>query len=307
LALALNEDEMEKYLAAGEIARKVKKESRKWVREGVSLLDLCEKIESRIVELGGSPAFPCNICVDEIAAHFTPPPGFTGSIPQEGLVKIDFGVHVDGYIVDTAFTIPLSPRDREMVEVAEECLLKVSGILKAGIKISQIGEIVEKFANSKGFKVIRNLTGHQVDRFNLHTGFSIPNVRIFSTEKFRKDMVVAIEPFITIADGSGEVGESEEAYIYRFKYLSMNYTGEFGSLVKKIHNSFKTLPFCERWIMSQFREVGRDFLKKVLENYRKNLMLYPVLIEKNRKKVAQAEDTFLVLEDSAINLTSGEV
>lgn len=303
----MNEDEIKKYLAAGEIAKKVKKESRKWVREGVSLLDLCEKIEGRIVELGGELAFPCNICVDEIAAHFTPPHSFTGRIPEEGLVKIDFGVHIDGYIVDTAFTIPLSPRDREMVEIAEECLLKISGILKAGIKISQIGEIVEKIANYKGFKVIRNLTGHQIDRFNLHTGFSIPNIRILSTEKFRKDMVVAIEPFITAADGSGEVGEIEETYIYRFKYLSMNYTGDFGSFVKKIHGSFKTLPFCERWIISQFREVDRGLLKKVLENYRKNLMLYPVLIEKNRKKVAQAEDTFLILEDSAINLTSEEV
>ncbi|MEM3658109.1 MAG: type II methionyl aminopeptidase [Candidatus Hadarchaeum sp.] len=295
---------MKKYTAAGEIAKRVKRDSRKWVREGEPLLDLCEKIERRIVELGGAPAFPCNICIDEIAAHFTPPPGFAGRIPNEGLVKIDFGVHVDGYIVDTAFTIPLSPRDREIVEVAEESLLKISEMLRAGIKISQVGEIVEKFASSKGFKVIRNLTGHQIDRFNLHTGFSIPNIRILGTEKFRKDMVVAIEPFITIADGSGEVGEIEETYIYRFKYLSMNYTSESGPLVKKLHNSFKTLPFCERWVINQFREVNRDSIKRALEHYRKNLMFYPVLVEKNRKKVAQAEDTFLVLEDSALNLTS---
>jgi len=295
---------MEKYLTAGEIARRVKKESRNWVKEGESILNLCERIENRIEELGGALAFPCNICVNDIAAHFTPSPGFTGRIPPEGLVKIDFGIHIDGYIVDTAFTIPLSSRDREMVEVAEHSLSKVSGILKAGVNISQVGEIVEKFVKSKGFKVIRNLTGHQIDRFNLHTGLSIPNVKIFNTGKFKRDMVVAVEPFVTLIDGSGEVEEIEETYIYRFKHLSMNYTGEFSELIRSIHNSFKTLPFCERWILSKFGRVERETLRKAIEKFRKNMVFYPVLIEKNRKKVAQAEDTFLILEDSAINLTS---
>ncbi|MEM1557494.1 MAG: type II methionyl aminopeptidase [Thermoproteota archaeon] len=300
----MNEDEMKKYLTAGDIAKRVKRDLRKWVREGELLLDLCEKVEKRIEELGGAPAFPCNICIDDVAAHFTPPPRFTGRVPPEGLVKIDFGVHVDGYIVDTAFTIPLSPRDREIVEVAEKSLARVSEILKANVRISQVGEIVEKFAKSKGFKVIRNLTGHQIDRFNLHTGLSIPNIKIFGTEKFRKDMVIAIEPFITIADGSGEVGEIEEIYIYRFKYLSINDIGEFNSFAKRLHNSFRTLPFCERWVLNRFGDEERNKLKKLLEYSRKNLVLYPVLVEKNRKKVAQAEDTFLVLEDFAINLTS---
>jgi len=295
---------MKKYLAAGEIAKRVKSESRKWVKEGESLLDLCERIEKRIEELGGSPAFPCNICIDDVAAHFTPPPGFAGKIPPEGLVKVDFGVHIDGYIVDTAFTIPLSSRDREMVEVVENSILKVSEILKSNVKISQVGEIVEKFARSMGFKVIRNLTGHQIDRFNLHTGLSIPNIRVFNTGKFRKDMVVAIEPFITIADGAGEVGEIEETYIYRFRYLYIDYTGELSYFIKKLHNSFKTLPFCERWVLKQFQEFDREAIKRAIEHSRKNLIFYPVLIEKNRKKVAQAEDTFLILEDSAINLTS---
>lgn len=303
----MNEDEIKKYLTAGEIAKRVKKDSRKWVKEGEFLLDLCEKVEKRIEELGGAPAFPCNICINEVAAHFTSPPGFSGRVPPEGLVKIDFGVHVDGYIVDTAFTIPLSPRDREIVEVAENSLLRVSEILKAGVKISQVGEIVERSARSRGFKVIRNLTGHEIGRFNLHTGLSIPNIKTFSVEKFRKDMVVAIEPFITSADGSGEVGEIENTYIYRFKHLSIDYMGEFSNIVKRLHNSFKTLPFCERWVLSRFRDIEKESFKNALESSRKNLIFYPVLVEINRKKVAQAEDTFLVLEGSAMNLTSEQV
>ncbi|MEM2940804.1 MAG: type II methionyl aminopeptidase [Thermoproteota archaeon] len=302
----MNEEEKSKYLAAGKIAGRVKKESRRWVKPDETLFELSERIEELIRELGGLPAFPCNIGVNEIAAHFTPPPGFTGRIPTDGLVKIDFGVHIDGCIVDTAFTIPLSSRDREIVEVAENSLVKASEVLKPGVKINQVGGAIEGFVKSKGYKVIRNLTGHQIDRFNLHTGLSIPNLKTFSTDKFRKDMVVAIEPFVTLADGAGEVGETNNIYIYRFKHFPTDYKGEFNNLVRKIQGLFRTLPFCERWVLSQLGEVEKSSLEKILKDASKHLIFYPVLVERNRRKVAQAEDTFLILEDSVINLTSGK-
>lgn len=302
----MNEEEKNKYLIAGEIAWRVKEEAYQWVKPGETLLELSRKIEDRIRELGGLPAFPCNIGVNEIAAHFTPPPEFTGRIPPDGLVKVDFGVHIDGCIVDTAFTIPLSTRDREIVEVAESSLAKASEVLKPGVKINQVGEAVEGLVRSKGYKVIRNLTGHQIDRFNLHTGLSIPNLKTFSTDKFRRDMVVAIEPFVTLPDGAGEVGETNNIHIYRFKRFPIDYKGEFGNLVRKIQGSFRTLPFCERWVLSQFGEVEKASLGRMLKDASRHLIFYPVLAERNRRKVAQAEDTFLILEDSVINLTSGK-
>lgn len=300
----MNEEEKEKYLAAGGIARRVKKESRRWVKPGVRLVDLCDEIEGRIRELGGLPAFPCNIGLNEVAAHFTPPPGFKGEVPSDALVKMDLGVHVDGCIVDTAFTIPLSPGDREIVEAAESSLGKASSVLKSGIRISQIGEAVENIVKSKGYRVIRNLTGHQMDRFNLHAGLSIPNLKTFSVEKLKKDMVVAIEPFVTLADGAGEVEESSQVYIYRFKQFPFDYKGRFSNEIRRLQSSFRTLPFCERWVSTLFRESGGSVFPGILEEAKKHLAFYPVLVESNRRKIAQAEDTFLILEDSAINLTS---
>jgi len=300
----LNEEEKEKYLAAGEIARRVKKDSRQWIKAGLRLTDLCGKIEGRIRELGGLPAFPCNIGLNEVAAHFTPPPGFKGEIPQDALVKVDLGVHVDGCIVDTAFTTPLSQGDREIVEVAENSLSKASSVLKNGVKISQVGEAVESFVKSKGYRVIRNLTGHQIDRFNLHAGLSIPNLKTFSVEKFKRDMVVAIEPFVTLAEGAGEVGESSYVYIYRFKQFPVNYEGRFSSEIRRLQNSFRTLPFCERWFISFFGEAGGSVFAEFLKDVKKHLVFYPLLVERNRRKIAQAEDTFLILEDSVVNLTS---
>lgn len=300
----MNEEEKEKYFAAGDIAKRVKKEARQQVKAGVKLVDLCEEIEDRIRQLGGLPAFPCNIGLDEVAAHFTPPPGFEGEIPQGSLVKIDLGVHIDGCIVDTAFTIPLSQSDRPMVEAVEKSLEKASSILRNGVKISQIGEAVESTVRSRGFRVIRNLTGHQIDRFNLHAGLSIPNLKTFSTEKLRRDMVVAIEPFVTLADGMGEVGEAGHVYIYRFKHFPLDYKGEFGGQVGRMQSSFRTLPFCERWFSSLFKNTDGSVFRRIIEDLGKNLVSYPVLVERTGRKIAQAEDTFLILEDSAVNLTS---
>ncbi|MEM2050542.1 MAG: type II methionyl aminopeptidase [Thermoproteota archaeon] len=300
----MNEEEKEKYFAAGDIAKRVKKEARQQVKAGVKLVDLCEEIEDRIRQLGGLPAFPCNIGLDEVAAHFTPPPGFEGEIPQGSLVKIDLGVHIDGCIVDTAFTIPLSQSDRPMVEAVEKSLEKASSILRSGVKISQIGEAVESTVRSRGFRVIRNLTGHQIDRFNLHAGLSIPNLKTFSTEKLRRDMVVAIEPFVTLADGMGEVSEAGHVYIYRFKHFPLDYKGEFGGQVGRMQSSFRTLPFCERWFSSLFKNTDGSIFRRIIEDLGKNLVSYPVLVERSGRKIAQAEDTFLILEDSAVNLTS---
>ncbi len=301
----LNEEEKEKYFAAGEIARRVKKEARQRVKAGARLVDLCEEIEDRIRQLGGQPAFPCNIGLNEVAAHFTPPPGFGGEVPEGSLVKVDLGVHVDGCIVDTAFTIPLSQVDREMVETAEKSLEKASSVLRSGVKISQVGEAVENTVKSRGFRVIRNLTGHQIDRFNLHAGLSIPNLKTFSAEKLRRGMVVAIEPFVTLADGAGEVGEASQVYIYRFKNFPVEYKGRFSSRVERMQSTFRTLPFCERWFSSLFKEAGESVFNNIVGDLGKNLVSYPVLVERSGRKIAQAEDTFLILEDSAVNLTTG--
>ena len=81
---------------------------KKTVREGMRILDVCEKAETLIHKRGGTPAFPCNVSVNEVAAHYTSPPQDTQRIPENSLVKIDLGVHVDGYIADTATTICLT-------------------------------------------------------------------------------------------------------------------------------------------------------------------------------------------------------
>ncbi|UCC32833.1 MAG: M24 family metallopeptidase, partial [Candidatus Bathyarchaeota archaeon] len=103
--MTLSEEALQKHEQAGKIASEVREEMRRRIRVGMPIIDVCERTESLIRVKGGKPAFPCNVSVNEIAAHYTSPPKDKRMIPGDSLVKLDIGVHVDGYIADTATTI----------------------------------------------------------------------------------------------------------------------------------------------------------------------------------------------------------
>ena len=125
-----NEESMEEmfkdFEKAGEIAGEIKKEIRKLVIPGQSVLDIVETLEKMIVDKGGGLAFPVNVCINNIAAHFTPPSDYDGLIEEDALVKIDFGVHVNGCISDNALTIDLTDEHGKLVEAAESALESAS-------------------------------------------------------------------------------------------------------------------------------------------------------------------------------------
>ncbi|MEM2093807.1 MAG: M24 family metallopeptidase, partial [Candidatus Bathyarchaeia archaeon] len=147
----LPKDVVEKYMKAGRIASEVRKEARSLVREGAPLLSICEEVEKLIQDKGGSPAFPCNVCVNEVAAHYSSPPGDKSIIPKGSLVKLDIGVHVDGYIADTATTVSLNPELEPMVQAVDEALRQAVKAVAPGVRTNSIGETVEKTVQKFGF------------------------------------------------------------------------------------------------------------------------------------------------------------
>src|SRR3989338_1323186 len=112
----------EKIIKAGEIAKQVKVYAKTIVKKGVPIIEIAEKIEAKIIELGGKPAFPCNLSIDNIAAHYTP--SHDDSSLAHGLLKVDFGVHVDGWIADTSLSFDLEGSDinKKLIETAEKAL-----------------------------------------------------------------------------------------------------------------------------------------------------------------------------------------
>ncbi|MHA1213094.1 MAG: M24 family metallopeptidase, partial [Candidatus Heimdallarchaeota archaeon] len=215
----LTQDEMEKYREAGRIAVVAMRKAKKLVSKGKRLKSICESLEREIIKQGARPAFPVNISVNQIAAHYTSPIDDDLKIPERSIVKIDLGAHVDGYISDHAksFLIDGTKSFQKLKQTAEIALDQAIKIVKPGILPSDIGSIIEKTIKQQGLTPITDLTGHVIARWKLHTGTSIPNfkpkVDIFGS-KLKEGQVLAIEPFVTTADGSPKVYDESYTFIF---------------------------------------------------------------------------------------------
>jgi methionyl aminopeptidase len=297
-----DKEALEKFRLSGNILRETREEMRTFVRENMPILQVCEKAESLIREKGGKPAFPCNVSINEVAAHYTSPPNDEQKIPENAVVKVDMGVHVDGYVTDTACTICFNPEYRSMQVAAEHALAAAIENIHADMATSKIGAIIEKNIKNRGFKPISNLTGHSVGRYLIHAGTSIPNVMQISFGKVKAGEIYAIEPFVTVPDAVGRVENSPEKTIFRlFKAKSVKnlYAKQ---LLKYIEENFVTLPFAERWLKGV---VPEDKHREAFKELRKlkGIMGYPVFVEISRKPVTQAEHTVLITKESCEVLT----
>jgi methionyl aminopeptidase len=291
----MNDEEIEKYKKAGEIAKKVREYANEILLEGVSYVELANKIEKKIVELGMKPAFPLNICVNEIAAHDTALLNDDRRIKKGDVVKIDIGVSFDGYIADTAFTKEIGTEENQkLIKASEEALMQAIKSVKPNVRVSEIGRVIQEKIKEFGFIPISNLSGHHIKRYEVHTGESIPNIDNKSTKKLEIGDVIAIEPFTT--NGTGLVIESRESEIYKITGEGRVRLQSSRELLSFLIKEYNTLPFAKRWL-SRFQNI--DFLLNDLVRSGA-LHNYHVLKEKNLGIVAQFEHTILVLEEPII-------
>ncbi len=300
--MTVPEESLHKHRRAGAIAAEVREEVKRTLREGMPIIDVCEKVETMIRSKGGAPAFPCNVSINEIAAHYTSPPNDKRTIPENSLVKVDIGVHVDGYIADTAVTVCFNPEYDNLVRTAEVALEKAVEILRPGLRMSRFGSTIQKTIKTRGFKPVSNLTGHMIGRYLIHAGKSLPNVSHFSIARVSEGEVYGVEPFITLPKAAGKVKSGSEAHIFRLskhKSLKNPYSKQ---LLNDIRENFRTLPFTERWLSGC---VPRDEYKAAFSELlsSKSLIAYPVFIEASGEPVAQAEHTILVVADGCVVLT----
>lgn len=297
-----DKEALEKFRLSGKILRKTREEMKKFVCEDMPIIDVCEKAETFIRQNGGKPAFPCNVSINEIAAHYTSPPNDSKRIPRKSLVKVDIGVHVDGYVTDTAVTISFNSEYESLVEAAEKALENAIHSIQPEMYTSRIGAIIEKTIKSRGLKPISNLCGHQIGRYVVHTGTSVPNTSQISLSKIKLGAVYAIEPFATLPDAVGRVEDCAEATIFRFLKSKSTKDTYARQLLKHIEENFRTLPFAERWLQGIVpNECYQKAFHELLAS--KAIMSYPIFVEISRKPVAQAEHTMLIVEDGCEVLT----
>jgi len=281
----LESEQYEKHREAGEILSQVRAETVERVEVGESHLEVAEFAEDRIHELGGQPAFPVNVSIDEEAAHATPSIGDESTFGEE-MINIDIGVAVDGWLADSAVTIDLSGNP-ELAEAPAEALDAALDMIEPGVETGEIGATIEEVIDGYGYNPVVNLTGHGLGHWEQHTEPTIPNRAVSQGTTLEVGDVVAIEPFAT--DGSGKVSEGGDEEIFALEREGSVRNRQARQVLDQISEEFRTLPFATRWLDSSRAKMALRRLKS-----QDIVHGYPVLKEDAGCLVSQKEHTIIV-------------
>ena len=295
----MNPEEIIKWKTAGKLARNALHFGRDLIEAGKSMLNVTEEIERFVKKNGGELAFPTNLAVNNVGAHWTPSSKSNEIFSKGDVVKLDVGVHIDGYIGDNALTLEIdSTNYTKMIEASREALNAAINVAVAGVNVGIIGHAVQDTIEKYGYRPIANLTGHQIKRYNLHSGVSIPSVRERGGPTLNNGDIVAIEPFVT--DGAGRVGGKRNSNIYHLRQIRKVRDEKATELMKEIQERYKGLPFAERWL-HEFQDDATKNLQKLM---RAGIVsYYPVLDELGNGIVAQSEHTLLITSNGNEVLT----
>lgn len=287
----------DKYRRAGKIAQQVREAILPQIRIGARAYDLCEAAEAQIIELGGGIGFPTNISINEIAAHYTSPEEDDTTIKEGDIVKLDIGVHIDGYIADTAATVSFDPELDSLVEASREALNKALLLIRPKTNSKDLGKIIEDTIRGYGYRPIRDLSGHQLDEYILHGPKNIPNIAVPHGSVLEEGEAYALETFATT--GTGSVHETGQHYIFSLNPTRTPLRNRGArDIARLVAREFKSLPFSRRYIAKHIPKLSLALGMKELTTKRV-LRQYSVLADTKGSRVAQTEHTFLITKDGA--------
>ncbi|CAD6445170.1 d75f8a33-a8ab-4f52-9e53-73d968988e4b [Sclerotinia trifoliorum] len=310
----MNNDFLQEYRQGAEIHRQVRQYAKANIKPGQTLTEIAEGIEDSVRALTGHPgleegdnikggvAFPTGVNLDHIAAHYSPNAGNKTVLAYENVMKVDFGVHINGRIVDSAFTIAFDPMYDNLLEAVKQATN--TGIKEAGIdaRLGEIGEHIQETMESyeveiKGqtyqVKPIRNLNGHDILQWKIHGGKSVPIVKSNDQTKMEEGEVFAIETFGST--GNGYVRDDLECSHYAKVADAPNVPlriASAGKLLNVINKNFGTLPFCRRYL----DRLGQDKYLLGLNALVSHGIVqdYPPLVDKKGSYTAQFEHTIVL-------------
>lgn len=316
-----SEKRLEIAKKAGHIHNKIRNEINEWIRPGMQMIDIANKIENRIKELTlfdiNNPTkngigFPTGLSLNECAAHWTPNPGDKTVLKKDDICKVDYGVHIDGIIIDSAFTVSFNPKYDKLLEASKtstEIALKMSG---PDTILGEIGEAVQENMESYEIelngkilpiKTIKNLTGHQIEPYKIHAGKSVPNYKIDYPLRMKEGEYYAIETFSTT--GTGETKEMSDCSHYMIDYntdykniaLAVKDRKCFDSILK----TFSTLAFCNRWLEDYKIPKYNRYLKSLCSTG--VIKKYPPLCDIKGSYTAQFEHSITITDKGKIILS----
>jgi methionyl aminopeptidase len=292
---------LEALREAGRIAAAVRDLAARRIVAGARVRDVCQEADEEIARRGAGAAFPTQSSRNEVAAHYCPSPTDETRYEDGDLAKLDLGVHVDGWVVDTALTVNVGdrPEGRPLVEAARAALEAAIAAARAEVPIRAISAAIEATIRGRGLRPMRNLCGHGVGRWRVHCPPPIPNIMEPAGARLEAGAVVAIEPFAT--SGGGLVVEQGEPEVFRFDPSRPDPGGADEEVIAAIR-AFRGLPFARR----QLAALPADRVEETLGVLarRRSLQSYPPLVEASGRPVAQAEHTIYLGEEGTLVLTT---
>ncbi|QDU65766.1 type II methionyl aminopeptidase [Engelhardtia mirabilis] len=292
---------LECHRKAGRIAAECREWARQAIQPGVELRSILETIESMIRERGADMAFPAQSSRNDCAAHYCSAPGDTTRYEEGDCVKVDMGVHVDGYIADTACTVDLSTDGRwgALIKASSDALAGAIATIEDGVPVGEVGATVERTIMSAGFEPVRNLTGHGLGRWKVHTAPQIPSYAERGGGRIKQGMVFAVEPFA--CTGRGYIREQGRAEVFMMVRPPRKARGLDRDVLKAIE-AWRGLPIARRYFADLDQEAVEDVIAKLARQG--SLMRYPPLVEDPGVMVAQTEHTMYLGPDGVEILTA---
>ncbi len=291
-----------KLLKAGKIAAQVRREGAlRLSKPGASFLEVADYCEKQIKKLGGEIAW-VQMAVNDTAAHYCPAED-DKSVSQEGdLIKVDIGVHLDGYIADNAMSVEVgSDKYAEMIKAAQNALKAAVKLARPGTPLWQLGEAQLSEAEALGFTTIKNLSGHTLEKYKIHSGINIPSYNNKDKKELQEGWMIAIEPFVT--NGQGLIREKGIPTIFMASEKAST-ASLYGRKILQEVKPLNGLPFTSRWLTRKFgtgtTAIGlRELLKT------NAVHAYPPLVEVSGGIVTQFEHSIIV-KDKPIVYTRDE-
>lgn len=297
----MDQTALECHRKAGKIAALCREWARENIRPGVTIRFVLETIEQMIRAEGAEPGFPAQSSRNHVAAHYCSSPDDEQAYEEGDCVKVDVGVHVDGYLADTACTVDLSSDQRwtPLVKASEDALAAAIAQVEPGRSVGEIGAAIERTILSAGFQPVRNLTGHGLARWKVHTAPQIPNYGERGGGRLQAGSIVAIEPFA--CTGRGMIREAGRSEIFMMVAPPRKAKGLDKDVLRAIQ-SWRGLPIARRYFADQDPQALEDTISKLSKQG--SLMRYPPLVEQEGVMVAQTEHSMYVGKDGVEILTA---
>ncbi|MBI2143476.1 type II methionyl aminopeptidase [Candidatus Woesearchaeota archaeon] len=296
--MIIEESELADWKKAGRISASALDYGLKLIRKGALLLEVCEAVDAKIVELGAKPSFPSQVSLDHVAAHYCPEAD-DKTVLEAQVCKLDVGACFNGAMGDNAATVDLSGKYAELVAASEKALAAAIKVAKVGVTLGEVGRAIQEAITAYGFSPIRNLSGHGLGKFEIHTRPTVPNFDNGDKTVLNVNEVIAIEPFATT--GKGVIYESSNAEVFMQASDGQARDASVRKILERIRG-FEKLPFAKRWLLREFPPIKVALALKILGQHG-IVQSFPPLIEEAKGIVSQAEKTVLVKKDGCEILT----